>query len=173
MRVKKAAYTAVFVALAIIISALEALIPLPIPGAKLGLANIIIVFVLYNIGSGEAYAVLFLRCTLSSLLFSSITSFAFSLIGGLLSLTSAYIIKKIPRRIFSYIGICIIGAALHNIGQVIVCCLMFSSYYALYYLPVLLFCSIVCGAFTGVILNSIPHDLIKYSQNEAKNEKIH
>ncbi len=159
-------------ALSIIISAFEGLFPLPLPGLKLGLANVVTVFALYYVGTGEAYCTLTVRCVISSALFGSVTSFAFSLCGGLLSLTSSLVIKKHFENCFSFIGVCVIGAALFNIGQIAVCAVIFHTVSVISYLPPLLLGSAACGTATGVILNEIPGKLCRYGKKSAKKEQL-
>lgn len=171
MRVKKIAYIGVLSALSIVISAFESFFPLMLPGLKLGLANIVTVFALYYVGAREAYFVLGIRCFVSSILFGGVTTFAFSLCGGLLSLTSSLVIKKFFTDYFSFIGICIIGAALFNVGQIAVCATIFRSVAVFGYLPLLLIGSVVCGGVTGVILNRIPERLCRYGKSAAKKEE--
>ncbi len=155
-QVKKTAFIGVFTALSIVVSILEGLFPMPVPGLKLGVANIVTVYLLYNTDAKGAYASLLCRCVVCSVLFGSVTSFAFSLCGGLMSLTLSAIIKKYGRDRFSYIGVCILGAAAHNTAQVAVCCLMLGSSVPISYLPILLICSVACGVVTGCVLNFMP-----------------
>lgn len=172
MRVKKTAYVGMLSALSIVISAFESFFPLMLPGLKLGLANIVTVFALYYVGTKEAYFVLGVRCLVSSILFGGVTTLAFSLCGGLLSLTSSLVIKKFFADCFSFIGVCVIGAALFNVGQIGVCAVIFRSTAVLGYLPLLLLGSVVCGGVTGIILNKIPQRLCRYGKNAAKKEEL-
>ncbi len=158
-QVKKTAYIGIFTALSIIVSLVEGFFPMPFPGLKLGIANVIVIYVLYNFGTKEAYATLICRCIICSILFGSITSFAFSFTAGLMSLTVSAIILKKGERLFSFVGVCILGAATHNTVQTLVCCLILGAFAPISYLPILLVGSVVCGLITGTILNLVPKGL--------------
>lgn len=155
----------IFSALSIVFSTFEALLPIqafiPLPGIKLGVANIVIIYVLFYLGTKESVFVLLCKCVVTALIFGSVSSFLFSICGGMLSLLSAVVIKKTCYGRFSFVGVSVIGAALHNTGQILVSCLMLGTFKTLYYLPALLLASIVCGVITGVILCFLP-DLTKY-----------
>ena len=113
----RVAYFGVFTALALIFSYIETLVPIPfgIPGVKLGLANLIIVIALYKIPLREVYVLSIVRVLLSGVLFGNYFSIAYSLAGGLLSLTVMALLKKAGG--FSVIGISIAGGVCHNIGH--------------------------------------------------------
>lgn len=159
-KIRSLAFCGVFTALALACNLLEALIPLqafiPLPGIKLGLANVVSVYVLYYIGEKEAFSVTVCRCIIASLILGSVTSFAFSLCGGVLSLTSSVLLKKIAKSRVSFIGVCVIGASCHNLGQIAVCCAMFGTLAVVRYLPLLLLSSVICGGIIGGILCFLP-----------------
>ena len=116
----RVAYFGVFTALALIFSYIETLVPISfgIPGVKLGLANLIIVIALYKIPLREVYVLSIVRVLLSGVLFGNYFSIAYSLAGGLLSLTVMALLKKAGGC--SVIGISIAGGVCHNIGQLVV-----------------------------------------------------
>jgi heptaprenyl diphosphate synthase len=149
--VKTITLSAILTALALIISVVEQALPLPaaIPGIKLGLANVVTVYALYTMGPVPALAILIVRCLLGSVFAGTVTSLIFSLCGGLL----AYIIMLLLMysRYISPIGVCIGGAAAHNIGQILAAMKVLGSSAPLTYLPVLLFVSILTGLVTGVV----------------------
>ncbi len=164
-QVKKITYVGIFTALSVAVSLLESFFPMPIPGLKLGIANVVTVFVLYSLGAKEAYLILACRCIICSVLFGNVTSFAFSFAGGLMSLSVSAIIKRYAKEKFSFIGVCILGATAHNTAQTAVCSLMLSSAVPMFsYLPMLLIGSVVCGAVTGCILNFIPKGLFYHGK---------
>ena len=113
----RVAFFGVFVALALIFSYVESLIPIQIgiPGVKLGLANLIIVIALYKMSLKEAYLLSVTRVVLSGFIFGNLFSILYSLAGGLLSLSVMALLKK--HGDFSVIGISIAGGVSHNIGQ--------------------------------------------------------
>ena len=163
--VKTVTLCGIFSALSIIFSTFESFLPIqaliPLPGIKLGIANIVILYVLFYAGTKESVFVLLCKCVVTALIFGSVSSFLFSICGGILSLLSAVIIKNKWCDKLSFVGVSVIGAALHNTGQILVSCLMLGTFKTLYYLPALLFASIVCGVITGTVLCLLP-DLTKY-----------
>ena len=116
---KKIALCGVLTALAMIFSYIESVIPVPIPvpGIKLGVANIAVITILYVLGVKEAIVINLLRIVLTSLLFGNVNSFLFSISGAALSLTIMIIMKKLD--FFSCIGVSVCGGVMHNIGQII------------------------------------------------------
>ena len=149
-RTKKIALGGILTALAMIFSYIESLIPipLPVPGVKLGIANIAIISVLYLLGSGQALLVNLLRITLTAVLFGNFNSFLFSMAGGMLSLLVMVILKKSGH--FSIVGVSVAGGVFHNVGQITAVFLMDTT--AIYfYLPVLLIFGIVTGIIIGLM----------------------
>lgn len=144
----RAAYFGVFTALALIFSYVESLIPfhIGIPGAKLGLANLVIVIVLYKMNVKSAYLLSVTRVVLSGFIFGSMFGILYSLAGGLLSLTVMAVMRRTQG--FSVIGVSIAGGVFHNIGQLIVAMIVVESYSASYYLPALL----ITGLITGLMI---------------------
>lgn len=153
MKTKKLVLSAIFVAAALALSYTERLIPLnlvvPLPGVKLGLANIVTMLALYTMGLGQGLAILLLRCVLGSVFGGGISGLAMSLTGGVL----AYGVMALARRcpLFSIYGVSLLGAAAHNVGQVLAAAVMMGSVYTLWYLPFLLLAGLVMGTVTGTI----------------------
>ena len=158
---KKIAYLGLLSALAILIGYVESLIPLSlmIPGIKLGLCNLVIVFVLYLFGAREALAVSAVRVLVIGFLFGNIMSIAFSLGGTLLSVLIMTAVKKTGR--FSAAGTSIAGGTFHNIGQLIVALAVVPARAVLAYLPVLC----MAGAVTGLIIGLISVIMINRLSN--------
>ena len=152
---KKTAYLGVMLALALICSYVEVLIPIPIgiPGIKLGLANIVIVFALYSMGIKEALVLSIMRVTISGFMFGNVIAIAYSLAGGLLSLFVMYLLKKTDK--LSCISISIAGGIFHNIGQMIIATILVDNYYVLYYVPVLMIAGFITGACIGVVAQEV------------------
>ena len=149
---KKISYIAILTTLALVISVAENFIPLafiPIPGVKLGLANIVTLFALCFLGFKESFTVLILRTFLSGMFSGNITAFFFSLVGGACALCIMYLLLKSNK--FSLAGVSIAGAAIHGIGQIFVACIMLNTISVIFYLPFLLFCALFTGAITGTI----------------------
>ena len=150
----KAAYFGVFIALALIFSYVETLIPIQvgIPGVKLGLANLVVV---YKMGIKEAYTLAVVRVILSGFLFGNLFSIVYSLAGGLLSLTVMVALKR--TKAFSLLGISAMGGVFHNVGQLIMAALVLESLSIGYYLPVLL----ISGLVTGILIGIISGEMLK------------
>ena len=142
---------ALLISMALVLSYMERFIPLqmliPLPGIKLGLANIVTVMALYFFGEKHAFTILVLRCFLGSVFGGGISGLAFSMTGGLLAMTTMSLVRRIG--IFSVYGVSVLGAAAHNIGQIIVAVLLMNSIYVAGYLPYLLGVSIFTGLATG------------------------
>ena len=141
---KKIALCGVLTALAMIFSYIESVIPIPIPvpGIKLGVANIAVITILYVLGVKEAIVINLLRIALTALLFGNVNSFLFSISGAVLSLTIMIIMKRLD--FFSCIGVSVCGGVMHNVGQIIAAVFIMGSEAIVLYLPVL----IVSGEFT-------------------------
>ena len=156
----KVAYYGVFTALALIFSYIETLVPLPIaiPGIKIGLANLIIVFALYKLKIGEVTVLSVVRVLLVGALFGSLFSVIYSLAGAIVSLVVMYLLKKTEK--FSVIGISMAGGVFHNIGQLIVAGIVLESLSVIYYAPVLL----VAGVVTGIVIGIVSNEVIKRLQ---------
>lgn len=142
---------AISVSVAMILSFVESQIPafIPIPGIKLGLANIATLFALYRLGAIDALAVSVVRVSLSSLLFGSVSSFLYALGGAMLAFTVMILLKH--AKIFSTAVVSIAGAVAHNIAQIGVAMLILQTEVVVYYLPALLISGIVTGAIIGII----------------------
>ena len=152
------------IALAMIMSYIEALVPLSfaVPGIKMGLANIVIIFVLYKIGTKEAILVSLIRVILVSLLFSNVMAMAYSIAGAVLSLSVMWLLKKTDK--FSVIGVSIAGGIMHNVGQIIMAVILLGTEQIALYLPVL----IITGTATGVVIGIVSGLVI----NRFKNIRI-
>nr|WP_294492368.1 Gx transporter family protein [uncultured Mediterraneibacter sp.] len=154
-RHNNAAYFGVFTALALILSYVESLIPIQfgVPGIKLGLANLIIVIVLYKKSWREALLLSVVRIVLSGFLFGNLFSIIYSLSGGILSLLVMCFMIKTGR--FGTAGVSIAGGVCHNIGQLAVAMVVVETYQVGYYLPVLLISGLVTGALIGITANEV------------------
>ena len=149
MKTKKIALLAMCVALAMILSYVESLIPSPgIPGVKLGLANLVVIFALYKLGWGEAAGISLLRVFLVSLLFGHAASLMYSAAGAVLSLAGMILLKRFDR--LSCVAVSVIGGVLHNLGQILMAWLLMGPN-VIYYLPVLILSGTVAGVAIGVV----------------------
>lgn len=160
---KNIALCAVLAALALGLSTLEGLFPvtllIPLPGVKLGLANIVTVFALYRLGAPEALTILVVRCLLGGVFAGNLSALLFSLMGGLLAMVVMIALRKWQK--LSVYGVSLGGAAAHNIGQMAAACIVLGNTMVLGYLPFLLAVSLVTGTLTGfvtaLLLNATSH----------------
>lgn len=151
------------VSFALILSFIESRIPafVAIPGIKVGLANIAIIFTLYKFGIKEAIAVSAVRVCLMATLFGSPVSFIYSLTGAVLSLSTMLLLKKLTP--LSEVVVSVSGGVMHNIGQICAASIMLGTNVVLYYLPFLLLsgtiAGIAVGVASGVLLKKVTIDL--------------
>ncbi len=151
MKTKKLTVMALTTAVAMILSFVESQIPafVAVPGVKVGLANIAVVFALYRMGWKEAAAISLVRVVMVSMLFGSIASLFYSLAGAVLSLAGMGLLKKTGR--FTEIMVSVTGGILHNIGQIAMACLILETAALRYYLPFLLVSGIIAGVVVGLV----------------------
>lgn len=136
-------------AVAMILSYVESLLPsVGIPGVKMGLANIAVIFALFRFGWKEAAALSLVRVVLVSLLFGSVGAMLYSLAGAVLSLAVMALLRRIDR--FSTVGISVAGGVAHNVGQILMAMLILQTKQLLGYLPVLAVSGIAGGVLTGL-----------------------
>lgn len=146
-------FISVLVAQGMILSFIESMLPLPfiVPGAKLGLANIVTLSAIYMLSFKQASAVVLLRVFLTAATFGSLSSFLYSFSGGVLSLLVMAAILKVFKNEISLIGVSIAGAVAHNLGQLFVAAFIIRNLLILTYLPILLIIAIPTGVFVGVV----------------------
>jgi heptaprenyl diphosphate synthase len=151
-KTKRIVILSLMVAQALVLSLIESWIPLPspVPGVKLGLANIITVTVIIFYGFKDALSVVLVRCILSSIFGGGFTGFFFSMAGGILSTIVMYVLYSRGSKVFSIIGISIAGAVAHNIGQTIIASFVMKDVAIFMILPVLLISGVVMGFFVGL-----------------------
>ena len=149
MKSSKLARYGLFIALALTLSWLESLLPpLGVPGVKLGLPNLVIVFALYRLGLRDAWCLSIVRVLLASALFGSGVSLAYSVAGAVLSLTVMGLLKKTDK--FSPVGVSVAGGVAHNAGQILVAMALLETARLAWYLPVLWISGTVAGVLVGV-----------------------
>lgn len=161
MKIRKTAFLGLSITLAMILSFVESQIPVftTIPGMKVGLPNLVMVFLLYRVGWKETVIVSLIRAFLVALLFGNLQSLIFSISGAVLSLTGMILLKK--TGLFSSIAVSVTGGVLHNVGQIIAACLWTSTVQIAYYLPALL----VSGVCAGIAIGLIAGFLLKRLEN--------
>lgn len=151
MHIKKQTFLALVLSVALILSYIEVLLPpisAMVPGIKMGLANIVIVFVLYRFSYKEAIIVSGLRLFISALLFSNPVTFVYSLAGAVLSLLVMSVLKKV--NLFSVTAVSVVGAIFHNLGQILVAMLFLKTAEIGYYMIVLSVSGTVSGIVVGI-----------------------
>ena len=151
MKTQKLTVMALTTAIAMVLSFIESQIPafVAIPGVKMGLPNIAIVYALYRLGWKEAAVISLIRVVLVSLLFGSAASFLYSFAGAVLSLLGMTLLKKTGK--FTEIVVSVAGGVLHNIGQIAMASISLETDALRYYLPFLLVSGILAGVVIGLI----------------------
>lgn len=151
----KIAYWGVFLALALVCSYVESLIPISfgIPGVKLGLTNIVVIIMLYTIGAKDAILISVLRIILAGFMFGNAFSIIYSLAGGILSFVVMLLLKNTGK--LKILSISTAGGISHNVGQLIVAALVVENYNILFYVPVLIIAGIITGFLIGLLAGEI------------------
>ncbi len=163
MKTRQIAETGLLIALAMVLSYVESLIPafVAIPGIKIGLANIVVVYALYRLGFRSALLISVLRVLLSALLFGTVLTLAYSAAGAVLSLGGMVFLKR--TGLFGTAAVSVFGAVLHNLGQILVACILLGTDALLYYLPFL----VISGVVTGVAIGVAASILIRRVENAS------
>ncbi len=158
---KTLVFLSLFTAVAMVLSYVEAILPpiwSAVPGIKIGLPNIIIIFLLYRLSLKYAAAVSIVRILLSALLFGNAVTLLYSLAGAVLSLAVMAILKKTDR--FSMVGVSVIGGVFHNLGQILVAMLILETAEIGYYMIVLT----VTGTLAGIVVGILGTLVLKYTK---------
>ena len=147
---KRITYTGMFVAIAMVFSYLESMIPVNIvvPGVKLGLANMVTIVVMYRLRISDAWIVSLVRVVLSSLLFGNMTVMVYSMAGAVLSLMVMTLCRK--KDLFGLLGTSILGGVSHNAGQIAMAALLMKSGNIMLYIPVLCISGTIAGVCIGL-----------------------
>jgi heptaprenyl diphosphate synthase len=159
---RKIALLGVLTSVALVLSYLEAMLPpisTAVPGIKMGLPNIIIIFLLYKFGLKEAVTVSIIRVFIVALLFGNVMTLAYSVAGAVLSLALMTLFMKI--KLFSQIGVSIIGGISHNLGQILVAIFLFDTIQIGYYMIVLSITGTIAGVLIGIISSILVKKLEK------------
>ena len=171
MKVQKMALLGVLTAAAIVIAILESFIPsVGIPGVKMGLANIVILIILYELGIWEAAVVNLLRVLVVSLVRGTFlsTGFLMSLTGAALSLGIMILFYLLIKK-FSIIGVSVIGSLFHVTGQILIAMIFLGTAYIFLYLPVIALSAIITGVFVGIVAKLIINTGVIKKQKEKYN----
>lgn len=152
---RRLALSAMLAALAMIFSYVEALVPLPvpIPGIKLGIANLVIVIAIYKLGFRYAFTINCVRIVIAGLLFSGVFGMIYSFAGGILSIVIMYLLHRTGW--FSMVGVSMAGGVAHNLGQLITASLIVENVRMMSYFSILLFSGLISGILIGVLASLI------------------
>ncbi|MDO4438852.1 MAG: Gx transporter family protein [Eubacteriales bacterium] len=147
---KRIASYGLMTALALVLSYVEAILPLSlgVPGAKIGLPNIIIIAVLYYMGTKPAVYISVMRIFLSGFMFGNLFAIIYSLFGLVFSMVTMVILKKSNK--FSMTGVSVAGGVMHNLGQLTVAALV-AGPYVMSYFPMLIFTGVLAGVVIGLV----------------------
>ncbi len=153
---KRIAFTGLIFALAIVLSMIESSLPqiVPVPGVKMGLSNIAVMYALFFVGGKEAFAVAVLKSAFV-LVTRGVTAGFLSLLGGLLSLLIMLVLLKIFKEKISYLMLSVSGSVFHNVGQYVGISLIYTSIGLWGYIPVLLLSGLLAGGLTATFLRMV------------------
>ena len=145
------------ISFALILSYVESRIPafVAIPGVKVGLANIAVIFVLYKLGTKAAIVISLVRVVIVSMLFGSPVSLIYSLTGAIFSLTVMILLKKLTP--LKEVTVSVSGGIMHNVGQIVAASFLLETNVVVYYLPFL----ILSGTIAGIVIGAAAALLIK------------
>ena len=151
------AQSGVLIALALVFSYVEHLIPIPtpVPGIKIGLANLVSLSGLFFLNPVQVFVILVARIVLAGLMFGNLSTIIYSLAGGVVSFAIMYVFKKL--KLFSALGISMLGGVFHNLAQLSVACIILSSTSLLMYLPIL----IIAGTVSGLLIGTVTELTVK------------
>lgn len=162
-KTNKLVYISLLIAQALALYVVESAIPspLPTPGAKIGLSNIITVIALYTLSYKDAFTVLTVRILLSVMFGGGVSRLLYSLGGAIFSFTFMALSIKVFKDKISIVGVSIIGAVFHNLGQIIVAVIIVNTPTLMLYLPILTIVGIIMGFFIGLTSNFALNHLYK------------
>ena len=160
LRNKHVAFLGLMVALGLLFGYIESMFVLPvrIPGIRIGFSNIITVVTLYIMGPVNAFIVSIARVILSGVLFGNGISIIYALAGAIVSYTGMFVVYKINR--FSAVGVSVIGGVLHNVGQIVAAMIITESVNVIYYIPVLIIVGTLAGCLVGIVSNILINRLV-------------
>lgn len=151
MKTRKLTFMSMLLVLAIIIFTVESQLPpiAPIPGIKLGLANVINLIAMYMLGRRESFIILVLRIVISSIFAGKFTGFMYSISGGIMCFLFMSVMSLFIKENRMWV-VSVFGAIGHNIGQIVIACFIMGTFQIIWYLPILMISGIITGTFTGI-----------------------
>ena len=152
---RRTAYSGLLLATMLVLGYVESLLPAVagVPGIKLGLSNSVLIFAVYMLDLPTAWVLMVLKVLLSGLLFGGFNTIMYAMAGGVLSMLFMSILSRFPS--LHPVVVSMVGGVMHNVGQVAVAMLLLHTPQLLYYMAVLIFVGMACGAFTGVCASSV------------------
>lgn len=162
----KMIYMSLLISMALILSLIERMMSVPFvtPGAKLGLANLIIIISVYTLDSyKDSFTILILRIFLAAIFGGNMSTLLYSATGGIFSFTATIITKQLGGNHVSVIGVSACASVFHNVGQLLAASLILNNFGVFLYLPVLSSIGIVTGIFIGFSANYLLSHLMKIS----------
>ncbi len=154
-RTRRVAYSGLLLATMLVLGYVESLLPAVagVPGIKLGLSNSVLIFAVYMLNLPTAWTLMVLKVLLSGLLFGGFNTILYAMAGGALSMLFMSILSRVKG--IHPVTVSMVGGVMHNIGQVAVAMLLLHTRQLLYYMAVLIFVGMACGALTGVVAVSV------------------
>ena len=150
---RRIALCGLLTAIMLVLGYVESMIPIGVPGIKLGLSNSVLIFAVYMLNIPTAFVLMVLKVVLSGLLFGGVQAMAYAMAGGVLSLTAMSLLSRSPR--IHPVTVSIAGGVMHNVGQVAMAMLILQTGLLMYYMAVLMIAGLACGALTGVAASAV------------------
>jgi heptaprenyl diphosphate synthase len=167
---RKTVIIAIFAAVSVVLSIVESIIPIAAagpPGAKLGLANIMVLTCLYFLPARDTLVMVLLKTLLTAFIFGTFSSFLFSIMGALFSFVAMWFLLLVGRNKLSMLSISVIGGIMHNLGQVCAAAFYFSASQIFYYFPPLMLTGVATGIAVGIAVRYLIPALTKLSLFEG------
>ena len=166
-KVRRLTLSALLVAVMLALGYIESLIPTGIPGVKLGLSNSVLLFAIWCLGIPTAFVLMIVKVLLSGFLFAGFNAMMYSFAGGLLSMIAMSVLYRTKK--FNIVTVAIVGAVMHNVGQVALAMYMLGTDKLVYYMAILMLAGIATGAATGtaatILIRRLPKDLLPKDEN--------
>ncbi|MDL2318631.1 Gx transporter family protein [Eubacteriales bacterium OttesenSCG-928-A19] len=142
-------------AVMLVLGYVEHMIPIgsAVPGIKLGLSNSVLLFALYMMGARQAFVLMLVKVVLSGLLFGGVSAMMYSFAGGLLSMLAMILMRRMPG--VGIVGVSVVGAVMHNVGQVGMAMLVLQTSKLMYYMAILILVGVGTGALTGIVAGAV------------------
>lgn len=153
MKIKKLILISVFVCVALIVSLLESYVPIPIPNVRLGLSNVIVINAILLFRFRDTFFVVFLKSLLLVIILGNPVSFLYNFFAGFISLSVMYFFYRYFSKIFSIIGISVLGSIFHVFVQILISALLLDTFSVFNFLSILEILAVFTGIIVGIISN--------------------